>query len=85
MGRKVIVAGVYGVIGRAAATLLASQPDTEVIGLSRRAERPIDGVRSLSVDLLTVAKAGVNYALFGNQVSLNKPMHNIGSVPCGMK
>ncbi len=52
MRRKVIVAGVYGVIGRAAAIRLASQPDTEVIGLSRRAEHPIAGVEALSVDLL---------------------------------
>jgi nucleoside-diphosphate-sugar epimerase len=52
MPRKVLVAGVYGVIGRAAAIRLASQPDTEVIGLSRRVERPIAGIRSLSLDLL---------------------------------
>ncbi len=55
MRRKVIVAGVYGVIGRAAAIRLASQPDTEVIGLSRRTERPIEGVEALSVDLLDPA------------------------------
>lgn len=52
MSRKVIVAGLYGVIGRAAANHLATQPDTEVIGLARRTDRPIDGVEALSVDLL---------------------------------
>jgi nucleoside-diphosphate-sugar epimerase len=56
MRRKVIVAGVYGVSGRATAIRLASQPDTEVIGLSRRIERPIDGVKTLSVDLLDAAQ-----------------------------
>jgi nucleoside-diphosphate-sugar epimerase len=43
-------------IGRAAAIRLASQPDTEVIGLSRRTERPIEGVDALSVDLLEPAQ-----------------------------
>jgi nucleoside-diphosphate-sugar epimerase len=56
MQRTVIVAGVYGVIGRAAAIRLAAQPDTQVIGLSRRTERPIEGVRMLSVDLLDPAQ-----------------------------
>jgi nucleoside-diphosphate-sugar epimerase len=52
----VIVAGGQGVIGRAAAIRLASQPDTDVIGLSRRTERSIEGVEALSVDLLDPAQ-----------------------------
>ncbi len=52
MHRKVILAGVYGVIGRAAAIRLAGQPETEVIGLSRRTGEPIEGVTQISVDLL---------------------------------
>jgi len=52
MHRKVLVAGAQGVIGRAAALRLASQPDVEVIGLSRRTDPPVEGVRLLPVDLL---------------------------------
>lgn len=51
MHRKVLVAGAHGVIGRAAALRLAAQRDTEVFGLSRRAE-PLPGVAAVSVDLL---------------------------------
>ncbi|CAN5351740.1 SDR family oxidoreductase [soil metagenome] len=52
MSRKVLVAGVQGVIGRAAALHFAGQPDTEVIGLSRRTEPAVPGISILSVDLL---------------------------------
>ena len=52
MGRKIVVAGVQGVIGRAAAARFASQPNTEVIGLSRRSEPAVAGVEMVSVDLL---------------------------------
>lgn len=73
MHRKVIVAGVQGVIGRAAAVHYAAQPDTEVIGLSRRNEAIGPGIRTISVDLLeadSVTKAlsdvkDVTHIVFG--------------------
>lgn len=49
--RKIIVAGVQGVIGRAAAQRLAAEPDTSVYGLSRRSGDLV-GVEHISVDLL---------------------------------
>jgi nucleoside-diphosphate-sugar epimerase len=52
MHRKILVAGAQGVIGRAAAIRLAAQPDTEVVGLSRRAEPAIPGIDPIAVDLL---------------------------------
>lgn len=52
MQRKVLVAGVQGVIGRAAALHLAEQSDTEVIGLSRRNDPVGPGISTISVDLL---------------------------------
>ncbi|MCC2975182.1 SDR family oxidoreductase [Sphingomonas sp. PL-96] len=55
MRRKVLVAGAQGVIGRAAALRLAAQPDTEVIGLSRRTEPALPGVPLVAVDLLDAA------------------------------
>jgi nucleoside-diphosphate-sugar epimerase len=55
MNRKVVVAGAQGVIGRAAALRLSAQPDTEVIGLSRRAEPALTGVPLVAVDLLDAA------------------------------
>ena len=48
----VLVAGAYGVIGRRAALHFAAQPDTTVIGLSRRTGLPLEGVRLIPVDLL---------------------------------
>jgi nucleoside-diphosphate-sugar epimerase len=48
----VLVAGAYGVTGRRAALHFAAQPDTTVIGLSRRAGADLEGVRMVSVDLL---------------------------------
>ena len=56
MHRKIIVAGAYGVIGRAATARFASQPDTEVVGLSRRTDRQVEGVEMLSADLLDPAQ-----------------------------
>jgi nucleoside-diphosphate-sugar epimerase len=55
MSRKTLVAGAQGVIGRAAALRLADQPNTEVIGLSRRAEPALAGVPLIAVDLLDAA------------------------------
>lgn len=52
MNRKVLIAGAHGVIGRAAAIRLASQPDAEVFGLSRRIGTPIAGLKTVSVDQL---------------------------------
>lgn len=56
MSRKVIIAGVHGVIGRAAALHLAAQPDTQVIGLSRRTQPVLPGIQTVSVDLLDAAQ-----------------------------
>ena len=49
--RTVLIAGVHGVIGRAAAIHLAA-PDTKVYGLSRRDEGGVPGVEHVAVDLL---------------------------------
>jgi len=48
----VVVAGVHGVSGRAAAEHWARVPDTAVYGLSRRTAAVPEGVRSIRVDLL---------------------------------
>ncbi len=50
--RTVLVAGVQGVIGRAAARRFAAAPDTKVYGLSRRTDAAAPGVEQISVDLL---------------------------------
>lgn len=49
--KTILVAGAQGIIGRHAAEHYAAQPDTTVIGLSRR-PGDLPGVRHLSVDLL---------------------------------
>ncbi len=51
-GRKVLIAGVHGVIGRAAASHFADVPDTKVYGLSRRTDAGLPGVEQIAVDLL---------------------------------
>ena len=56
MQRKVLVAGAQGVIGRAAAIRFAAQPDTTVLGLSRRTEPSVPNVEAVSVDLLNPAR-----------------------------
>ncbi len=48
----VVVAGVHGVSGRAAAEHWSRVPDTTVYGLSRRSAAVPDGVRQIIVDLL---------------------------------
>jgi nucleoside-diphosphate-sugar epimerase len=63
MHRKILVAGAQGVIGRAAALRFAAQPDTEVIGLSRRTEPALAGVPLIAVDLLDAP--GTHAALAG--------------------
>jgi nucleoside-diphosphate-sugar epimerase len=81
MRRKVLVAGAQGVIGRAAALRLASQPDVEVLGLSRRAEPALDGVPLIAVDLLnpagTQAALGdvrdVTHIVFGAYIEKSTP------------
>jgi NAD(P)-dependent dehydrogenase (short-subunit alcohol dehydrogenase family) len=50
--KGVLVAGAYGVIGRQAALHFAAQPDTTVIGLSRRTGLHLEGVRLIPIDLL---------------------------------
>ncbi len=52
--RCVVVAGAHGVIGRQAALHFAAQPNTTVIGLSRRTGVELQGVKLISVDLLSV-------------------------------
>jgi len=56
MQRKILVAGAQGVIGRAATIRLAAQPDTTVLGLSRRTEPSVPNVEAISVDLLDPAR-----------------------------
>jgi len=89
MQRKVIVAGVQGVIGRAVATRLAGRPGTEVIGLSRRTEPRISGVEAVSVDLLEPDQVrkklsgirGVTHIVFGayieKQTAIEKSSFNV--------
>ncbi len=48
----VLIAGVHGVSGRAAAELSTSLPDTQVYGLSRRSAPLPAGVEAISADLL---------------------------------
>ena len=48
----VLVAGVHGVSGRAAATAWANTRDTKVYGLSRRNADLPEGVEGITVDLL---------------------------------
>ena len=48
----VLVAGAYGVIGRRAALHFAAQPNTTVVGLSRRTGLHLEGVRMIPIDLL---------------------------------
>jgi nucleoside-diphosphate-sugar epimerase len=59
--RKAVVVGALGVIGRYIVEKLASLPDWEVVGLSRRKGEDRDRVRYLSVDLLS-AKPSVEDA-----------------------
>ena len=51
-GRTVLIAGVHGVIGRAAARHFAAAADTKVYGLSRRGDAGLPGVEPVAVDLL---------------------------------
>lgn len=50
--RTVVVAGVSGVVGYAAARRFAAEPDTRVIGLARRLPDGLDGVELCSLDLM---------------------------------
>lgn len=75
----VVVAGVHGVSGRAAAEHWARVPDTAVYGLSRRTAAVPEGVRSIRVDLLDpqdvksklTSVQGVTHVVFG--AYLEKP------------
>jgi nucleoside-diphosphate-sugar epimerase len=79
--KVVIVAGAQGVTGRAAAIHLAQQPDTIVIGLSRRSELAIPGIETIPVDLLNLedvqAKLGsrtdVTHIVFGAYIEKATP------------
>jgi nucleoside-diphosphate-sugar epimerase len=52
MKNVVLIAGVHGVSGRAAAELWTSLPGAQVYGLSRRAAPLPAGVEAISADLL---------------------------------
>ena len=52
MMKKAVVVGALGVIGRYIVEKLASLPDWEVVGLSRRKGEDRGRVRYVSVDLL---------------------------------
>ena len=82
--RTVLVAGAAGVIGRQAALHFAAQPDTGVIGLSRRPATDLTkdaGVRVIAVDLLDApdakAKLGdlseVTHIVFGAYIERPTP------------
>ncbi len=64
--RRIMVAGVQGVTGRAAALRFAAQPDTTVYGLSRRAAAGLPGVQEVSVDLLDPDDAKGKLSRIGN-------------------
>ena len=68
--RRIVVAGVQGVTGRAAALRFAGQPDTTVYGLSRRAAAGIPGVQEVSVDLLDPDDARSKLGAIGNVTHL---------------
>ena len=51
-GKTVLVVGVSGLIGHAAAEQFASEPGWDVVGVSRRVPTDLPGVRLQSVDLL---------------------------------
>ncbi len=82
MERKfVLVAGVYGVIGRRAALHFAAQPNTTVVGLSRRSGVELEGVQLINVDLLdredVALKLGslteVTHIVFGAYIEKSSP------------
>ena len=51
----VLIAGVSGLVGYAAAKYFSRLPDWEVVGVARRQPLGLDGVRLLSVDLTNAA------------------------------
>jgi nucleoside-diphosphate-sugar epimerase len=69
----VLVAGVHGVSGRAAAEHWSARPDCQVYGLSRRRASVPDGVHPVTVDLLNPQDVqaklapiqGVTHIVFG--------------------
>jgi nucleoside-diphosphate-sugar epimerase len=71
--RVVLVAGVHGVSGRAAAEHWSAMPDTEVHGLSRRNAPVPEGVHAISLDLLNAEDVqqklasiqGITHIVFG--------------------
>ncbi len=74
--RTILVTGSQGVIGRGAAIHFAAQPNTRVIGLSRRAHSGLDGVEEVAVDLLDSGSirsklqglSGITHVVFGAYV-----------------
>jgi nucleoside-diphosphate-sugar epimerase len=74
--RLVLIAGVHGVSGRAAAEHWSAKPDTEVYGLSRRSAPVPEGVHPISVDLMTPSDVqqtlsslhGLTHIVFGAYV-----------------
>ena len=79
--RTVIVAGAQGVTGRAAALYLAQQPNTTVIGLSRRSGIELPGVELVPVDLLRLedvqaklsSRVDVTHIVFGAYIEKPTP------------
>jgi nucleoside-diphosphate-sugar epimerase len=60
--KTAVVVGALGVIGRYIVEKLASLPDWQVVGLSRRAGEPRERVRYISVDLTDAKDAGAKLA-----------------------
>jgi nucleoside-diphosphate-sugar epimerase len=50
--KKVLVAGVSGLVGSAAARRFAADPDFDVVGVARRRPEGLEGVELVAVDLL---------------------------------
>jgi nucleoside-diphosphate-sugar epimerase len=64
--RRALVAGALGVSGRALVNHLVSQPDWEVIGLSRRSPEFKSPARYIPVDLLNLSEAAVCISSLGD-------------------
>ncbi len=84
-GKVVLVTGVHGVSGRAAAEAWAAVPGTKVYGLSRRTAEVPEGVVSIAADLMdraSLAEAlkdvrGVTHVVFGAYLWQPTPVEHV--------
>ncbi|MCC7363775.1 MAG: NAD-dependent epimerase/dehydratase family protein [Dehalococcoidia bacterium] len=68
--KTVLIAGASGLVGEAAARKFASQPDWDVIGVSRRIPPDLPGVQLQSVDLLDEAACKRAFGAMGHVTHL---------------